>query len=84
LPVWSDLVAFSAGGALLIGSDQRPNDRGSGVLSVVVGVLSWALEGERFRMPQTWMLVLAPPVVIGGWDTITMGIKPGIWGIGMF
>jgi len=35
-------------------------------------------------MPQTWMLVLAPPVVIGGWDTITMGIKPGIWGIGMF
>ena len=37
------------GGALLIGSDQRPNDRGSGVLSVVVGVLSWALEGERFE-----------------------------------
>jgi len=36
------------------------------------------------RMPQTWMLVLAPPMVIGGWDTITMGIKPGIWGIGMF
>jgi len=36
------------------------------------------------RLPQTWLLVLAPPVVLVDYTTVQMGIKPGTWGIGIF
>ena len=36
------------------------------------------------RMPQTWLLVLAPPVVLLDYATLPMGIKPGTWGVWIF
>lgn len=36
------------------------------------------------RVPQTWVLVLAPPVVLLDYATVQMGIKPGTWGIWIF
>lgn len=45
---------------------------------------------ERFpltilwRMPQWWMLMLAPPAVVFGDTILPMGIKLGLWGVGPF
>ncbi len=36
------------------------------------------------RMPQTWLLILAPPVVLLDYATLPMGIKPGTWGVWSF
>ena len=36
------------------------------------------------RMPQTWLLILAPPVVLLDYATLPMGIKPGTWGVWIF
>jgi len=36
------------------------------------------------RLPQTWLLVLAPPVVLVDYTTVQMGIKPGTWGVWIF
>jgi hypothetical protein len=32
------------------------------------------------RMPQTWLLILAPPGLLD-YATLPMGIKPGTWGV---
>jgi len=36
------------------------------------------------RLPQTWLLVLAPPVILADYTTVQMGIKPGTWGLWIF
>jgi len=36
------------------------------------------------RLPQTWLLVLAPPVVLVDYTTVQMGFKPGTWGVWIF
>jgi len=78
--IWAGACALSADHTRVLALTSFP--------LVVMGAMVIALRYPHWRilarMPQTWMLVLAPPMVIGGWDTITMGIKPGIWGIGMF
>ena len=78
--IWAGACALSADHTRVLALTSFP--------LVVMGAMVIALRYPHWRilarMPQTWMLVLAPPVVIGGWDTITMGIKPGIWGLGMF
>jgi len=78
--IWAGACALSADHTRVLALTSFP--------LVVMGAMVIAQRYPHWRilarMPQTWMLVLAPPMVIGGWDTITMGIKPGIWGIGMF
>jgi len=78
--IWAGACALSADHTRVLALTSFP--------LVVMGAMVIALRYPHWRilarMPQTWMLMLAPPVVIGGWDTITMGIKPGIWGLGMF
>lgn len=39
---------------------------------------------ELARLPQTWMLVLAPPVLLVDYNLVAMGIKPGTWGVWIF
>jgi len=78
--IWAGACALSADHSRVLALTSFP--------LVVMGAMVIALRYPDWRilarMPETWMLVLAPPVVVGGWDTITMGVKPGIWGIGMF
>ncbi len=55
---------------------------------VVIGVMALA-DGHRdlralVRLPQTWMLLLAPPLVVFDDVTLPMGIKPGLWGVWIF
>ncbi len=54
---------------------------------VVMGAMAiaqrWPDLRELARLPQTWLLVL-PPVVLVDFTTVQMGIKPGTWGIWMF
>ncbi len=40
--------------------------------------------GRLVRMPQTWLLVLATPVVVFDYITLPLGIKPDLWGVWLF
>jgi len=55
---------------------------------VVMGAMAIAIRWPDLRvlarLPQTWLLVLAPPVVLVDYTTVQMGIKPGTWGIWIF
>lgn len=55
---------------------------------VVVGALviadRWRDLRELVRLPQTWLLFLAPPVVVFDYITLQMGIKPDLWGVWIF
>ncbi len=41
-------------------------------------------DGAGAVLPQTWLLVLAPPLVLVDYTTVQMGIKPGTWGLWIF
>lgn len=55
---------------------------------VVMGAMAiadrWRDLRALARLPQTWLLVLAPPVVLLDYTSVQMGIKPGTWGIWIF
>jgi len=55
---------------------------------VVMGAMAIATRWPDLRvlarLPQTWLLVLAPPVVLVDYTTVQMGIKPGTWGVWIF
>jgi len=55
---------------------------------VVMGAMAIATRWPDLRvlarLPQTWLLVLAPPVVLVDYTTVHMGIKPGTWGLWIF
>lgn len=44
----------------------------------------WPDPRTLLRLPQTWILVLAPPMVVLDYTLVPMGIKPGTWGIWIF
>ena len=55
---------------------------------VVMGAMAigarWPNLRDLLRLPQTWLLMLAPPVVLLDYTTVQMGIKPGTWGVWIF
>ncbi|MDQ2723699.1 MAG: hypothetical protein M3Y19_10400 [Actinomycetota bacterium] len=54
---------------------------------VVMGALAIAARWPwraLLPLPQTWLLVLAPPVVLLDYATLPMGVKPGTWGVWIF
>ena len=54
---------------------------------VVMGALAIAARRQwrtLLHLPQTWLLILAPPVVLLDYATLPMGIKPGAWGVWSF
>ncbi|WP_127783840.1 hypothetical protein [Rhodococcus sp. X156] len=55
---------------------------------VVIGAMviadRWRDVRELARLPQSWMLVLAPPVVLVDYTLLQVGLKPGTWGVWIF
>lgn len=55
---------------------------------VVIGAMAIA-DAHRdlralLRLPQTWVLLLAMPLVVFDYVTLPMGIKPDLWGVWIF
>jgi len=78
--LWAGACALSADHTRVLALTSFPLV----VMGAMIIALHWPDWRALARLPQTWMLVLAPPVVIGGLDALTMGIKLGTWGIGIF
>ena len=55
---------------------------------VVMGAMAiadrWRDVGQLVRLPQTWLLLLAPPLVVFDYISVPMGIKPDLWGVWVF
>ena len=55
---------------------------------VVMGAMAigtrWPSLRDLLRLPQTWLLLLAPPVVLLDYTSVQLGIKPGTWGVWIF
>ncbi len=78
--LWFGTSALSADHTRLLAMTSDP--------LVVMGAMAiadrWPDLGELARLPQTWILLLGPPVVLLDYATLPMGIKPGTWGVLIF
>jgi hypothetical protein len=71
--LWAGACALSADHTRVLALTSFPLV----VMGAMIIALHWPDWRALARLPQTWMLVLAPPVVIGGLDAVSMGIKLG-------
>lgn len=78
--VWFGTAALSADHTRVLTMTSFPLV----VMGAMAIVLRWPDLPTLIRLPQTWLLVLAPPVVLLDYATVPMGIKPGTWGVWIF